>query len=99
MLKITQDAENTGIVRVNLYGRFTGEYVPEVKKALLQNGSGTKGLALDLMSVTFVDRVAMEFLRLVKSRNLKVENLPSYVARWINQESNNESKYPVSLKE
>jgi hypothetical protein len=92
MFKITREGEKIGLVRVNLYGRFTGEYVPEVKKALSLNGSATKGLALDLVNVTFVDRVAMEFLRAVKSRKIKIENLPSYVARWIKQETSNESR-------
>lgn len=99
MLKITRDAENSGSVRVNLYGRFTGDYVLEVKKALLLNGTARRGLALDLMNVTFVDREAMEFLRVVKSRNIKVENLPAYVTRWINQETSNESNHPLSFNE
>jgi len=91
MLKIIHDTEGTEITRVSLYGRFTGEYLAEVAKALTVNGSPNKALALDLMNVTFVDRVAMEFLCSVKSRNIKVENLPSYVARWIKQETSNES--------
>lgn len=60
-------------------------YVPEVEKALLLNGKPTKRLALDLLDVTFVDRAAMEFLRIAKSRKIKTENLPSYVSRWIQQ--------------
>jgi len=35
--------------------------------------------------VTFVDRKAMEFLCGVKSRVI-IENVPSYVLRWIEQE-------------
>jgi hypothetical protein len=92
MFKIKREGEKIGIIRVNLYGRFTGPYVAEVKKALSLNGSETKALALDLTNVTFVDRLAMEFLRSVKSRNIKVENLPSYVVRWIKQDASNESR-------
>jgi len=87
MLKITQDAENPEIVRLSLYGRFTSEYVPEVEKALIQNGNKSKKCALDLMNVTFVDRASMEFLRAAQSRKIKLENLPSYVKRWIQQEA------------
>ena len=79
MLKITRDAENVGTLRVNLYGRFTSEYIPEVRKALSPNGNKAQRLALDLTNVTFVDRRAMEFLTAAKSRNIKIENLPSYV--------------------
>jgi hypothetical protein len=89
MLKITQDVEIPEIVRVSLSGHFTGEYVPEVEKALVQNGNKSKRCALDLMNVTFVDRPAMEFLRAAQSRKIKLENLPSYVKRWIQHEAGN----------
>ena len=89
MLKITIDAENFDIIRVNLCGRFTSEYIPEVEKALDRNGDKAKKYALDLTDVTFVDRAAMEFLRAIKSQRIRVENLPSYVTRWIKQEAGN----------
>jgi hypothetical protein len=89
MLKITKDAEIPEIVRVSLSGHFTSEYVPEVEKALAQNGDESKKCALDLMNVIFVDRPAMEFLRAAQSRKIKLENLPSYVKRWIQQEAGN----------
>lgn len=93
MLKITQDGEIPEIVRVSLCGRFTSEYVPEVEKALAQDGDKSKKCALDLMKVTFVDRPAMEFLRAAQSRKIKLESVPSYVRRWMQQESANGS-YP-----
>jgi hypothetical protein len=89
MLKITQQTKTPEIVRVSLSGHFTSEYVPEVEKALVQNGNKSKRCALDLMNVTFVDRPAMEFLPVVQSRKIKLENLPSYVKRWIQQEAGN----------
>jgi hypothetical protein len=89
MLKITQQAENSKIVRVSLSGHFTREYVSEVEKALAQNGNKSKKCALELMNVTFVDRPAMEFLRVAQSRKIKLENLPSWVKRWIQQEAGN----------
>ena len=93
MLKITQDAEIPEIVRLSLYGRFTSEYVPEVEKALVKNGNKSKKCALDLMNVTFVDRAAMEFLHAAQSRKIKLENLPSYVKRWIQQEAGNRTNH------
>ncbi|MEK6335675.1 MAG: hypothetical protein AABM67_12050 [Acidobacteriota bacterium] len=89
MFKITQDAEIPEIVRVSLSGHFTSEYVSEVEKALVQNGNKSKKCALDLMNVNFVDRPAMEFLRAAQSRKIKLENLPSWVKRWIQQEAAN----------
>jgi len=89
MMKITRDGEIPEIVRVSLSGHFTSEYVPEVEKVLVQDGNKSKKRALDLMYVTFVDRPAMEFLRAALSRKIKLENLPSYVKRWIQQEAGN----------
>ncbi len=86
MLKITKQAENPRISKVSLHGHFTGEYVPEVEKALSGSGSKQGKLALDLRNVTFVDRTAMEFLRRAKSKKIRIENTPSYVTRWIAQE-------------
>ena len=62
MLMITQQVEIPEIVRVSLSGHFTSEYVPEVEKALVHDGNGSKKYAIDLVNVTFVDRPAMEFL-------------------------------------
>jgi anti-anti-sigma regulatory factor len=86
MLKITKEMENTKLIRVNLHGHFTAEYVLEVEKALSENGCEGGEVALDLRNVTFVDRAAMEFLRGTKLTNIKIENTPSYVTRWIEQD-------------
>ena len=91
MLMITQQEENPEIVTVSLSGYFTGEYVPEVEKVLLQNCNESKKCALDLINVSSVDRPAMEFLRAAHSRKIKLDNLPSWVKRWIEQEAGNAS--------
>lgn len=86
MLKITTVTDNAESFRVHLYGRFTGEYVSEVEKALSGQRADTQKVVLDLANVTFVDREAMRFLCTAKSGNVAVENLPSYVQRWMEQE-------------
>ena len=97
MFKITQDAGQFDVMRVRLHGLFTGDYVSEVEKVLAPDGAASKGIALDLANVTFVDRAAMEFLRAAKSRKVRMENLPSYVTRWIEQEPGNGSTSPLRL--
>ena len=87
MLKIIKQAESARISSVSLHGHFTGEYVPLVEKALSENGSNGGKLALDLRNVMFVDRTAMEFLCRAKAKKIRIENTPSYVARWIEQET------------
>jgi hypothetical protein len=73
----------TQALRVYLCGQLTGEYVPELEKAL--DPDAAPQIALDMSNVTFVDRAAMEFLCGVKAR-ISIENIPSYVMRWIEQE-------------
>jgi len=85
VLKITTVRE-TESLRVHLCGQFTGEYVPELQKALSTENVEPGKIALDLSNVTFVDREAMVFLCGAKSRNVAIENIPSYVIRWIEQE-------------
>ena len=83
MLKITTTKKETQSLTVHLCGQLTGEYVPELEKVL---SAGTAPqIALDMSNVTFVDRKAMEFLCGVKDR-ISIENIPSYVMRWIEQE-------------
>lgn len=86
MLKITTSRENEKSLRVHLCGQFTGEYVRELELALETQGSSTEKVSLDLSNVTFVDRDAMVFLCGARSRNVAIENIPSYVMRWIEQE-------------
>jgi len=85
VLKITTIRDGVRALRVCLCGQFTGEYVPELEKALSTEPDPGK-IALDLSNVTFVDRQAMVFLCGAKSRNVSIENIPSYVTRWIEQE-------------
>jgi len=86
MLKITKQPENARIITVSLHGQFTGDYVPLIDKALSENGCTEGQVILDLMNVTLVDRAAMEFLCRVDSKKIRLENTPSYVTRWIEQE-------------
>jgi hypothetical protein len=84
VLKITTVREEPKSLRVQLCGQFTGEYVAELEKVLSESTDAGK-IALDLSNVTFVDREAMVFLCGAKSR-VSIENIPSYVTRWIEQE-------------
>ena len=83
VLKITTIRKETEAITVYLCGQLTGEYVPELEKALQPEVA--PHISLDMTNVTFVDRKAMEFLCGVKSRVI-IENVPSYVMRWIEQE-------------
>ena len=87
MLKITEQTDSRTI-RLSLHGQFTGQHVPDVETAV-QNATKAGEVALDLSNVTFVDRAAMEFLRRTKLKRIRMENPPSYVTRWIEQETNN----------
>lgn len=86
MLKITTLREGNTAARVALCGEFTEEYVAELKRTLDAECAGCPSVAVDLSGVTFVDRGAMSFLCTAKSQNVSIENVPSYVYRWIEQE-------------
>ena len=85
MLRITPTREGEKSLQVKLCGQLTKDYLPEVQR-LLAEGSGSQTVSLDLANVTFVDREAMVFLCSAKSKNIVIENCPSYVIRWIQQE-------------
>jgi len=86
MLKITPTKENEQSFTVRLCGQLTKEYLPEVERLLDRESSANQKMSIDLSNVTFVDREAMMFLCSAKSRNIAIENCPSYVIRWIKQE-------------
>jgi ABC-type transporter Mla MlaB component len=86
VLKITPDRQNEKLLKVRLCGQFTKEYIPELERTLTTDPAESTAVALDLSNVTFVDREAMVFLCSAKSRNIAIENCPSYVIRWIQQE-------------
>jgi len=86
VLKIIKEEKRARVIRLSLHGHFTGQYIPEVEKALSESSCKAREVALDLTNVTFVDRKAMEFLSRATSKITKIENTPSYVMRWIEQE-------------
>ena len=96
MLKITPNRENGNYFKLRLCGQLTKEYVPEVER-LLAGEAVSKTISIDLANVTFVDRDAMVFLCSAKARHIAIENCPSYVIRWIQQEGHcGSSDHPSS---
>lgn len=85
MLRITTAHESEDFT-LSLCGQFTGEYVPEIEETITREGAHGERVRLDLSHVTFVDRPAMVFLCSAAGRSIKIENLPSYVRRWMEQE-------------
>src|SRR5213595_2979568 len=86
MLKITPTRENERSFKVRLCGQLTKEYLPEIERLLANDDAESQTISIDLANVTFVDRDAMVFLCSAKSRNIAIENCPSYVIRWIKLE-------------
>lgn len=83
MLKITTTRDEANSLTVSLWGYLTGEYISELETAL--SPSAAPQIVLDMSHVVFVDRKAMEYLCSVKSR-VRIQNIPGYVVRWIEQE-------------
>jgi hypothetical protein len=85
VLKITPTRENEKSFKVRLCGQLTKEYLPEVER-LFAGEAAASQITIDLANVTFVDREAMVFLCSARAKNIAIENCPSYVIRWIEQE-------------
>jgi anti-anti-sigma regulatory factor len=86
MLRITTARDNETDFIVRLCGQFTAEYVSEIEDAIARERVRGERVRLDLSHVTFVDRPAMVFLCSAAGRSIAIENLPSYVRRWMEQE-------------
>jgi ABC-type transporter Mla MlaB component len=86
VLKITTVQENEKCCRIRLCGEFTSEYVAELERSFAEYPPACGAITLDMANVTFVDREAMVFLCAARSKNVSIENVPSYVRRWIEQE-------------
>ena len=86
MLKISPTREGEKSFKVRLCGELTKEYLPEVERLLAAESATSETMSIDLANVTFVDREAMIFLCSAKAKNIAIENCPSYVIRWIQQE-------------
>ena len=86
MLRINTVREDDKHCRLQLCGQFTSEYVAELEKALNSESAEHRAIAVDLTNVTLVDRQSMKFLCGARNENVSVENIPSYVKRWIQQE-------------
>jgi hypothetical protein len=85
VLKITP-IRNGNSSRLQLCGDLREEYLREIERVLDEERVAFSRVSLDLGNVQFVDRRAMLFLLEAGGRNIDVENCPSYVKRWIEQE-------------
>jgi len=86
VLKISPIRDNPKSLEILLYGQLTKEYLPEIQQLLGGDPTAPETISLNLANVTFVDRDAMVFLCSAKARNISIENCPSYVTRWMQQE-------------
>jgi anti-anti-sigma regulatory factor len=91
MLKIITFQENLESLRAQLYGELTAESLPELENALSGHGTDTLKITLDFSNITFVDRAAMKYLCSARTKDVALENLPSYVSRWMEQDGGNAS--------
>ena len=84
MLKI-QRKTNGGVI-FTLSGRIEAGDIDELRRILELEEAGSH-IAFDLKDVTLVDRDAIKFLADCEADDIKLENCPPYVRKWIGQES------------
>lgn len=83
MLKI--ERASNGRVVLTLSGRIEIEDLSELQR-LLDLESSDQQIVLNLRDVTLVDRDAVKFLVGCRAKGIQIENCPSYVNKWIEQE-------------
>jgi anti-anti-sigma regulatory factor len=81
--RIDRVGVGTGLIVLLLSGKLTGEHVDTLRNVLRQE-SGT--VAIDLKSVSLVDRAAVKLLVLAEQNGTELRNCPKYVREWVNRE-------------
>ena len=84
MLKIQR--KTNGGVLFTLSGRIEVDDIDELRRLLELEGTESH-IAFDLKDVTLVDRDAIKFLADCEADDIRLENCPPYVRKWIGQES------------
>jgi anti-anti-sigma factor len=84
LLRITCTAPSgeTGTVRVE--GRITGEYVPELSRAVTQALSGAPRVVLDMADVTFIDQAGVALLRRLRRQGVELVECSSFISTLVN---------------
>jgi hypothetical protein len=83
MLNIQRSSN--GEVVFTLSGRIEIEDVSELQRLLDLELAG-RGIALDLLDVTLIDREAVTFLAYCERRGIRLENCPAYIREWMEAE-------------
>jgi hypothetical protein len=71
------------LVVLYISGKFAGEHVDTLRNLLRQE---VGPLAIDLKSVSLVDREAVLFLALTEHNGTELRNCPAYVREWVTRE-------------
>jgi len=82
---------NNGSVVFSLGGQIEEEDVAELQRLLSLEAPGRE-LALDLQDVTLVARDAVKFLARCESKNIRLDNCPAYIRKWIDAEESRKSR-------
>jgi len=71
------------LVVLYISGKLAGEHVDTLRNLLRQE---VGALAIDLESVSLVDREAVQFLALTEYNGTDLRNCPAYVREWVTRE-------------
>lgn len=82
MLRIQRSSSDSGRLVFSLSGRIEAEDVAELQRLLSSEVGGSR-IGFDLQDVTLVDNDAVKFLARCEADNIKLENCPAYIRKWI----------------
>lgn len=80
MLKIERIAN--GDLVFKLSGRMVAENLDELERLISAEASGRR-VILDLKDLRLVDQEVVSFLRRCEANNIRLQNCPAYIRKWI----------------
>jgi anti-anti-sigma regulatory factor len=86
-LSIQVASEDPTLVCLSLYGKVSGAALGELRREIERARRMHKGIVIDLSEVTLLDRHGLEFLVTQRRDNVRLENAPVYLERWIAREA------------
>lgn len=84
MLRITCASAPSATRTVKIEGRITGEYVPELARAVTRAVGGAPRVVLDMSDVTFVDQAGATLLRQFRQQGVELVECSTFISTLVN---------------
>jgi hypothetical protein len=87
MLKVSTAVCSSGVLTIGIAGRLTPDGCNTIDELLKDVRTQCREVNVDLAGIRLVDQLSVEYLSRIRSGDIRLVNVPSYVSRWIGQVS------------